>query len=244
MHTQRFWQSIALLGLVVVLVAGAALTFSAPRPATAQTAQPGTITVSGYGDATGAPDIAVLTLGLEMTNEDLSAAVSDADSGMAAIIEAITALGVAAEDIQTVNYSVWSQDGGADGMQPDAARVYHLSNIISIKVRDMTQVQAVLSAALGAGANAIQGVNFAIEDLAGLEREARLAAIENARERAGQIAEAIGATLGEIVTVNEGGTGSIPLYDTAAMGLGGGGGIQQGQLSVSIGLEVSFAITR
>jgi uncharacterized protein YggE len=241
MHTQRFWQSIALLGLVVVLVAGAALTFSAARPATAQTAQPGTIVVSGYGDATGAPDIAIVTLGLDMTNEDLSAAVSEADSGMAAIVDAITALGVAAEDIQTVNYSVWSQDGGVDGMQPDAARIYHLSNIISIKVRDMTQVQAVLSAALRAGANAIQGVAFSIEDASSLERDARLAAIEDARERAAQIAEAIGASLGEIVAVNEGGTSSAPLYDRA---MGGGGGIQQGQLSVSIGLEVTFAITR
>ncbi len=243
MQSKHVWQSITLLGLVAVLVAGAALTLSAPRPAIAQTDQPGTISVSGYGDATGAPDIAILTLGLDMVNEDLSAAVSAADSGMNAIVEAITALGVVAEDIQTVNYSVWSQDGGVDGMQPDAARIYHLSNIISIKVRDMTQVQAVLSAALGAGANAIQGVNFSIEDAAGLEREARLAAIEDARERAGQIAEAIGATLGEIVSVSEGGSGYAPMADMA-MALGGGGAIQQGQLSVNIGLQVTFAITR
>ena len=122
---------------------------------------------------------------------------------------------------------------------------YHLSNIVSITVRDTEAVQAVLNAALDAGANSIQNLSFGIQDSASLEQDARLQALQDARERASQIAEAIGGTLGDELIVVEGGS-SFPgvRFDMAASGIGGGGGIQQGQLSVTMQLQVTYALVR
>lgn len=232
--------SAALLALVVLL-GGAALA----NPAAAQDAANSTITVPGYGEAFGAPDVAYVTLGVETRNEDLATGMSDADSAMTAIIEAIRALEVDAADIQTVEFSVWSEESyGPEGPALDAPRLYRVTNIVRITVRDTELVQAVIDAGVTAGANRIHGVSFGLDDPAALEADARLMALADARDRAEQIAAAIGVTLGDVVSVTEGGSGMIPMMDRASYGMGGGGGIQEGQLSASIQVQVTFDVVR
>ncbi len=231
--------SVALLA-VIVLLGGTLLA----NPAAAQADSGGTITVPGFGEAFGAPDVASVTLGVETRNQDLAAGMSDADSAITAIIEAIRALGVEAADIQTVEFSVWSEETyGPDGPMLDAPRIYRTTNIVRITVRDTAQVQAVIDAGVTAGANRIHGVSFGLDNPAALEADARVMALADARERAEQIAAAIGVTLGDVVSVTEGGSGMIPMMDYAARG-GGGGGIQEGQLSTSIQVQVAFEVVR
>ena len=214
MRTHRLWKIAATAGLALALIASASLVALAGggQPVSAQSADNAllnTITVTGSGQASGAPDVAYLSLGVDTINADLSAAVTEADQTMTAVVAAVQALGIAPEDIQTVNYSVWTQDSGPGGQLSD--RAYHLSNIISITLRDTNAVQDVLNAALEAGANSIQGLNFGIQDSASLEQEARLQALDDARQRATQIAEA---------------------------------DRQQGQLSVTMQLQVTYALVR
>ncbi|GAB4574808.1 MAG: hypothetical protein Kow0077_23180 [Anaerolineae bacterium] len=204
----------------------------------------GTITVPGYGTANGSPDIAYVTLGVEMRDPALSVAMQAADDAMAAVLAALQAAGIAAEDIQTVDFSVWSEESfGPEGPAAEASRAYRVAHIVRVTVRDTAQVQAVVDAGVRAGANRIHGVSFGLDNPAALEATARLDALADARDRAEQIAAAIGATLGEVVTVSEGGAAApMPMVE-AARGMGGGG-IQQGQLSVGVQVQVTFAIVR
>ena len=251
------WKLLSLLSLSLSLVGAVVLgllvsAFIASPVAAGPSAQGQypvtTITVSGFGEAAGAPDIAYLQLGLDTRNEDLGAAVAEAETGMTAIVAAIRDLGIAPEDIQTLSFNVWSDEGfpGPDG-QPTGQRVYRVNNILRITVRDTGAVGAVIDAAIAAGANNIQGLNFGMDDPAALEQQARLEAIADARERAGQLAEAIGATLGDPIMVSEGVSGGLyppmPYGVQAAVGLGGGG-IAEGQLTVSVQVQVTFAIIR
>jgi uncharacterized protein YggE len=238
---------LALIGVLAVAIAVAAL---GVRPVAAAPPQQGsltdTITVSGFGSASGAPDVAVVSLGVEINDPELGAAVAQANTTLEAIAAVLSDLGIAPEDMQTVNFSVWSDEPFDPAMSaPSGQRTYRVSNIMRVTVRDLTQVQAVLDAAINAGANTIHGLNFGLDDAAALEQDARIAALDNARERAGQIAEAIGVSLGDVVNVIEGGSGGI-MADMAlrSAGIGGGGGIQEGQLSVDVQVQVTFAIVR
>ena len=243
----------------MALVAAAALAIGA-TPAGATPAQQETptrsITVPGLGVAYGAPDIAYLNLGVETANEDITAALNDASANMDAVLAALQAGGVAREDIRTTTYNVYQETPypipmampeGGEASEPGGAPapVYHVSTYVEVTVRDTGEIGSLIAAAVEAGANAVNNVRFDLADRAALESEARLAALDDARARAQQIADALGLTLGDVIEVVEGG-GLYP--GPVAYGRGGGleaasvPPISEGALSVSISLTVTFAV--
>lgn len=238
--------------LALTLVGVAALMFvlngsAAPALASppAQSDYPvNTITVGGFGQASGAPDVVYLQLGVNIVSEDVGGAVAQANETMTAVRDALLEAGVAQEDMQTSGFGVWAEDVYGD-QGPTGARRYHVDNTLRLTLRDAEQTQAVIDTALNAGANNIYGLEFGIEDRVALEQEARLDAVADARERAAQLAEAVGAELGEVIIVNEAVSGGFPTFEYAGLGGGGGAGpIEQGQLTVSVQVEVTFSISR
>jgi uncharacterized protein YggE len=204
------------------------------------------ISVSGSGEASGTPDVAYINLGTDTVAADVGEAVEQANADMAAIIAAITDTGVAPEDIQTLNFNVWPEDRyGPDG-QPTGERVYHVNNSLNVTVRDIDQVSTVIDAGLSAGADSVNGLTFGIDDTSDLEQEARLAAVEDARQRAEQLAAAFGKTVGEPIVISEvsGAFNQPPIpYAVDARALGGGGPqITPGQLQVTVQINVTFAL--
>lgn len=246
--------------IAAIVVATAAVLVVAVMPAAAQdpTPQPvpnvayptNTISVTGVGEAFGAPDAASLDVGIEVVSEDVPTAFAQANDTLRAIVDAITALGVANDDIRTSNLSIYTDGGfvpmmeGVEGQPPLRFRV---SNTVNIMIRDVSQVEAVLDAAIGAGATNVYGLNFTLSDPAALEQEARTEAMDNARARAEQLAEIIGAQLGDVIVVNETPGGFYPLasvaFDRAQAG-GGGAFVAPGQSSVQVQVQVTYAIVR
>ncbi len=235
--------SVVLTVLTVALIASGCSSLAAP--AAGGYPPSNSITVTGSGQANGTPDIAYVMLGVNVTNADVGRAVDESNRTMQAITDAATGLGIAAEDIQTLGFNVWPEDRYDPSTgQPTGERVYHVDSSLQVKVRDLASVGEVIQTALNAGANSIGGLTFGIEDTAALEAEARTKAIEDARARAGQLAEAIGVTLGDPIIVTEYTGGYYPAYEAAAGGFGGGGGgvppISPGQLTVTVQVNVTF----
>ena len=234
-------------GLVTVLVL--TLTGATAVPARAQDSgsSPRTITVTGTGSASGTPDIAVVQLGVELRNTDLGEALASVNTTMDAVIAALEAQGIAREDIQTANFSVY-QDAGVQPLGAEAASElrFVVSNIVSVKVRDLSQISAVIQAALDAGANNVHGLNFGLDDPDALESEARALAVADAQARAQALADAFGVTLGAPLRIEEGVSGAIPLPRLATMEAAVGSAapvISEGQLSVTMQVTVVFEIT-
>lgn len=233
-----------LTGAVLVL---AACSGSPVSTGTSAADRVDSIAVVGYGSASGVPDISTIQLGVNILDQDVGAAVAEANSVIERITAAVMAKGVAEEDIQTTNYSVWPEDryDPQTGF-PSGERVFHVDGMLQIKVREVSMMGEVLSAALEAGANNVYGINFGIEDTSQLEAEARAEAIEDARDRAQQLAQGLGVSLGATLSISEGVVGSTPYYGPeAAFGLGGGGGgapVSPGQTSISIQVQVTFEL--
>lgn len=229
-----------------LLLAAMALVFALPAAAQDNT-ETRTITVSGFGQTYGAPDIANVMLGVDAASEDPTEAFNQVNAGVDAVREAVIALGVAPEDIQTSGFNMWAQDGfdPQTGM-PTGGRTYRAQNMINVTVRDIAMTGEVVTAAINAGANSINGLTFGIDDTDAMAAESRTEAIADARARAEQIAAALGATLGDAIHVDES-VSSVPMPQAAFnTGMGGGGGdasINEGQLVVSVQLTITFEMS-
>jgi uncharacterized protein YggE len=230
---------------VAALLAGCGGALGGAAPADGSTLTD-IIVVTGTGEASGKPDVAYVQLGVDVSDADVSKAVADANQAMERVRDALTQFGIPDEDIRTTGFNVWPEERyGPEG--PTGERVYHVQNTVNVKVRDITQVGNVLEAALSAGANQVNSLSFGIDDTSALEAEARKAAIADARDRAGQLAGALGLKVGDAIVVSEYGTGPVIGVERAAYeGLGGGGGapVSEGQLTVSVQVSVTFEIAR
>ena len=177
-------------------------------PAAAQDADitMNTITVIGNGKATAAPDMATIEIGVEFPNTDVAAAYSEVNTTIERIIEAIVALGVAREDIRTTGVNIYSE--GIPTPEGQMENRFRVGNRVQVTVRDLSLIESVIDTAVTSGANNIFGLQFGISDPSALEADARVMALDNARERAGQIATNIEVELGDIVSVVEMNTGA------------------------------------
>lgn len=236
----------ALLVMVMATVAACA-----PQLASAQTAEgdvaENVITVTGTGQAMGAPDVAYIELGVDVANNDIGEAMTEANATMEDVRAAVIALGIAEENIQTTQFNVWVEEirDPATG-SPQGERLFHVNNLMRITVSDTERVAEVIETAMDAGANAVNNLVFAIEDPGTLESQARTDAVADARDRAEQLAEAAGVQLGELVNLTEG-TTAIPFAGRMGLDMAQGGGappISEGQLAVNVTVTASFSIAQ
>lgn len=214
------------------------------------------ISVMGHGEARGAPDIARITIGVEVRAPRAAEATEQANRQVSAVTAAIRENGVAAADIQTQNFSINFEqqhepyprgpgEQGAGAGAPEVPRgFYRVSNALLVTVRDTSKLGAILGAATGAGANNIWGIAFEIEDPSKLEGEARGEAVAEARARAEQLARLAGVKLGKVISVSELGRGAVPQggvhFNMKAAQADVP--VQQGELTVSQDVQVLFAI--
>jgi uncharacterized protein YggE len=205
-----------------------------------------TITVTGFGQASGTPDIATIQLGVDVVDLSPSIAFNTANTQIEAIKIVLLELGVLESDIQTSGFNLWWNDqydsitGSATGQ-----REYHAQHTLNVTVRDISQAGVVIDTAVNAGANNIFGLTFGLSDSTELSNRARVDALQDAQKRAELIAQSIGVSLGEVTDVTEGGNYQAIPYSARVNGLGGGDGgapISGGSLAVESYMSVTYTI--
>ena len=81
---------------------------------------------------------------------------------------------------------------------PPKINGYQVTNTVTVRVRELDTLGAVLDKAVTVGANTINGVSFSVADPSELYDEARKAAFADARDKAELYADAAGVELGDI----------------------------------------------
>jgi uncharacterized protein YggE len=158
----------------------------------------------GEGSVDVAPDAATITVGVHVAKPNLAAARDEAASRAAAVIAAVKKAGIPAGDISTSGYRVYPiTDTGAD-RNPILTRGYDVRNAVTVNVRDLERLPAVLDEAIAAGANQIDGPTFFIQHPEDAEDEARRLAMASARRRAEVLAATEGAALGRVRSIVDG----------------------------------------
>lgn len=161
----------------------------------------GELTAIGTATVTLSPDMTRLSVGVETHAETVQAASELNNETLNAVVEAMIAMGVAAKDISTSNYYVYTEyDYSAT---PARLVGYSVSNTLNVLVSNVGQIGEIIDAATAAGANQIYGVTFlsSLQD-EGHDRALTLA-IQEGMRKAQLMAIAAGRSLGQLVNVRE-----------------------------------------
>lgn len=159
------------------------------------------ISVSGEGEATVAPDMAVVTMAVSAKGKDLGPTRDDVNTRTSSVLERLRELGVADADLQAPDVEIHPEyDYRRDGQKLIG---YRVSRTLTARVRALDTLGEVLEAISAAGANEVHGARMAASDPSGEEHAALAAAVEAARASAEAIANAAGVTLGDVIRVEE-----------------------------------------
>ncbi|MCJ7804123.1 SIMPL domain-containing protein [Patescibacteria group bacterium] len=204
-----------------------------------------TFDVDGEGKVTAIPDTAEINLGIQVNKPTVEAAQKEANEKINKIGDELKKLGIEEKYIKTINYSVYPEYDYRAGQKIVG---YNVNITLKIKVKDFDKINQVIDTATSLGANQIGNLSFTIDDekLEELKMEARKEAIEKAKKKAREIANAGGLRLGRIVNISE----SIPSsnYPTPLLREAGIGGtaeeqkteIQPGESEITASVVLSY----
>jgi len=221
---------------------------SAPSASAAASAQQRYISVIGTGVVKVIPDIAYINIGITNQKENVADAISDNSAQAQAIKESLIQFGIAEEDIQTANFSVYPQSN-YDSQGNATSTTFVVNNNVYVTVRNLDSMGELLGKITESGANSIYGINFDVNDKSQALAQSRELALEFAHQQAEEIAAASGTKLGEIlsITIN---SSEVPYAVSDAYGMGGGGyptsaskvPISAGNYVISSSATVQYAI--
>jgi hypothetical protein len=236
------------IGLVVVVTLGllalACTTKTTTTVLPSDQERPG-IAVSGSGSAFGEPDVAVVSLGVEVEAQSVTEARDRAAEAMNAMLDALKDGGVAEEDLRTTRFSVQPQYDFFDGRRE--FRGFAVDNTVTVKIRTIDDTGELIDAALTAGGDLarVDSLRFTIDDPSALEDEARREAMANARDKAETLAEVAEVELGPPSSISEVARPISIRLEAAAYAAADefvGTPIELGELEVRVDVQVVYGL--
>jgi uncharacterized protein len=208
-QTTRIAAGLAALGMMAMA-----------RPAAAQPGMPPreqTLRVTGVGEVRAPADQAIADFAVETTAPTAQAAAAENAQLMERVMAALVRAGVPRDRIETSGYNVFPDYDPTP--RPDATeprvRGYRVSNMVTVTLHEISRVGQVIDAALGAGANRVNGVRFGLRDPQAFRQRAIDDAVRRARTDAEALASSLGVTLGmvrEAYTADVGVQPPMPMY--------------------------------
>ncbi|HSX08554.1 MAG TPA: SIMPL domain-containing protein [Candidatus Saccharimonadales bacterium] len=176
-----------------------------------------TFQAQGTGTATATPDQSNVSFIVTKTAKTLQDAQNQANTSMNTIVSDFEKAGVTKKDIQTSNYSSYPNydNGGPNTFAAPSSQTiisYTVSEDVNVTLHDNSKTTTVIDIATKDNAENISGPNLAFSDAKQqqLEDDARVQAINNAKQKAQTLANAAGIHLGKVINVQE--NQAAPIY--------------------------------
>lgn len=204
---------------------------------------PSAITVSGEATISAAPDLAQIDAGVASDAKSAKEASDTNNAAMGKVLLALKGAGIAEKDYQTSRLSLQPQyaPNRSNGASPIVS--FRASNRVTVKIRDVTKVAAIIDTLVSAGANDIGNISFEVTQASKLLDDARERAVADARRKAEIYAKVTGVTLGTPLSVAEGGA-PMPLFKArmATAPMAAPAAVAPGEETLSVTVNVSWAI--
>ena len=237
--------------LILAFVMLAAVALSACGPATLvsnPTAPERTLSVTGTGTVNMVPDIAYINIGVHTEKPTAADAVAENNTQTQQVVDALKAAGVDPKDIQTSNFSIYSNTQFDPQTNQKIGTTYVVDNTVNVTVRKLANLGDLLDTTVKAGANSVNSIQFDVADKSQALKQARDLAVKDAQTQASELATTAGITLGDVQTITFTNNVPGPVMDT--FGKGGGGGavaaasvpISSGQMTLTVTIDMSYAI--
>ena len=159
------------------------------------------ISVSATGEASIAPDLALVRFAVSETGKELDAVRDSVNVRASAVLGRVRDLGVADGDLRAPDVQIHPEYDYRHGQKLTGYRVVRQ---MTVRVRDLDRLGELLDGIVAAGANEVHGAEMTASDPSAADHAALVSAVGIARGRAEAIASGAGVTLGDVVRVEEG----------------------------------------
>jgi uncharacterized protein YggE len=174
------------------------------------------IRVSADGEASVAPDVAIVTLAVSGEGKELGPARDDVNRRSSAVLAVLRKQKIADGDINAPDVGIHPQYDYRKGQQMVG---YRVSRQVTVKVRDLDRLGEVLDTVVAAGANELFGAQMSAADPSAAEHAALEAAMAAARAKAEVLAAAADVKLGRVARIEEDADrGDMPMPRMRMMG--------------------------
>ncbi|UCC17796.1 MAG: SIMPL domain-containing protein [Dehalococcoidales bacterium] len=206
------------------------------------------IWVTGQGEVSVKPDIAVINLGIEAEDKSVATARDRAAAAMNDVMDTLTSNGIAEKDIQTQYFNIQQVRTWDRETEKEVVTGYRVTNTVMVTIRDIEKVGTIIDAVTDAGGDLtrINGINFSIDDPDEYYEEARKEAMADAKNKAEQLAKLANVSLGEATFISENSyyapiakSGIAMAYDEAA---GYSTSISPGELDINLSIQIAYTI--
>ena len=200
------------------------------------------VSVSATGSVPADPDMASISTGVIVEADTAKDALARNSTVMTKLIDGLKGLGIASKDIQTTSVNVEPRYVQANDGRPATISGYRVVNQVRLTVREVTRLGEILDAAIGLGANQVNGIGFDVSNAETLKDEARKQAVANARRRAELYATAAGAQLGGVLTISEDGSSGPRPMPMARAAMSTAVPIEAGTRTLTVEVSVTYAL--
>jgi uncharacterized protein len=225
------------LTVLVLLVCPALVAASGtePRPS---------ITVAGNGKVLYVPDIGYIQVGVSSDAWTAAEAWQKNEAIVKKIFAALKKLGVEEKDLKTSNLNVQPRYLNKQNEEPKFLG-YTASYDLSVTVRKLDQMGALLDGMVDAGANRNMNISFGCSRIDELVDEARVKAVVDARKKANLYVTGAGAHLGDVLGISDAPNYQQRYFPVDAMALKEGKAslpIAAGEQEMTITVTITWAI--
>lgn len=212
MMTRKWFLPVSIAVLLALGVLGLAGCVEESAPSEGNGQQKG-IQVSGEGKVTAVPDVVSLQLGIEAQDVTVARARAKASEAMNQVMTALTANGVARNDIKTRTFSIQRVIEYDSRVGKPIMAGYRVINTVTAKIRDVDKAGLVIDAVAEAGGDLTRfdGISLTVDNPQSFMVEAREKAMTDAKAKAKQLADLAGVTLGKPIYIAESGQQPTPL---------------------------------
>jgi uncharacterized protein YggE len=159
------------------------------------------IVTSGDAIIQRTPDRAFVTASVETRAKSPRDAQRQNADAMAAVRKRLVDGRVPPESIRTLGYDLQQQFDFVQGKR--VARDFVARNSVEVRIDDVGRIGEIVDGVVQAGATAVSGIRFDLQDRAAIEREALRLAVADARARAEAAAGGAGRTIDRVIRIEE-----------------------------------------
>jgi hypothetical protein len=174
------------------------------------------ISVTAQGEATVAPDLALVSFAVTGSGSELAPTRDDVNVRASAVLARLRDLGLSDADVNAPDVGIHPEYDHRRGQQLVG---YRVARHMTARVRQLDRLGEVLDGVVAAGANEVGGAEMTASDPSAAEHAALVAAFAAARAKAEVLAAAAGVALGSVARIEEEAApsaGPMPRFRTMA----------------------------
>jgi uncharacterized protein YggE len=223
------------LAAAVVIAAAAISGIGQPAPARGDTLPPRLVTTTGHGDVTAVPDVVTVTAGVQSQAATAAETLTQNSTAMQKVVAALQQ--AKGSKLQTQQVSLYPRTN-------DAGDVIGYSAQDSVSAESsVADAGQLIDAAVGAGANTIDGPTLSISNQDDLYHQALKDALADAKAKATALGEAGSFIVGPVSSITEQSNETPPvMFKAAATPSASSTPIEPGTQDVTADVTVTFEI--